>query len=324
MMLTFSEFLTWERTTNDTIDFKKIYADMAEDTLAGLVLSQLVYWHMPSKQGTSKMRVNKQGKQWVAVRRYEWWESTRLEPRQVDRVLKILLGKGLIEKATWLFDGLRTLHIRIVEKKFMELWQELTANPPVNPFIEKEKPSEKADEPTKLRNGDLSTPNYETVISVLPIGDFGVTKNDTPITETTTETTTKNTPLTPKGGNAARVVDTELMAMEQAVKVELKQSNTRQLKSVAKVLLKRYTGKDADKNLDTQALTPERLKRFGLWWDTTKIGKDGKPLTRPKNAGSIKTWVDDWQSTETVQRKEVDFKQRNAKLPLNIASLESA
>jgi hypothetical protein len=137
-----------------------------------------------------------------------------------------------------------------------------------------------------------------------------------------------NTPIPPQGDVAAneniKIVDTELMAMEQAVKTELKQSNTRQQKSVAMVLLKRYTGKDAEKNLDTSALTPERLKRFGLWWDTTKIGKDGKPLTRPKNAGSIKTWVDDWQSTETVQRKEVDFKQRNAKLPLNISQLDSA
>jgi len=45
----FNEFLSWELTTRDTIDFKKIYVDIAGDLIAGLLLSQIIYWHLPSK-----------------------------------------------------------------------------------------------------------------------------------------------------------------------------------------------------------------------------------------------------------------------------------
>lgn len=123
------------------------------------------------------------------------------------------------------------------------------------------------------------------------------------------------------------VVDTELLAMEQAVKTELKQSNKKQRTNVAKVLLKRYKGDESEKNVEGQCLTPERLKLFGAWWDKTKVDKDGKSLTRPKNVGTVKTWVDDWQmveAAESLQQKQAETKRRDAKLPLNFAQLESA
>ena len=50
-------FLTWEKTTWDTVDFKRIYVDMAGDRVAGLMLSQLVYWCLlPNKNGKSKLQ----------------------------------------------------------------------------------------------------------------------------------------------------------------------------------------------------------------------------------------------------------------------------
>ena len=57
-MKNFKEFLDWEKTSKDTIDFKKVYVDMADDLIAGLVLSELIYWYLPSKDnGKNKLRV---------------------------------------------------------------------------------------------------------------------------------------------------------------------------------------------------------------------------------------------------------------------------
>ena len=41
----------------DTIDFKKCYVDLCDDLIGGLLLSQIVYWHLPSKEsGKTKLR----------------------------------------------------------------------------------------------------------------------------------------------------------------------------------------------------------------------------------------------------------------------------
>jgi len=64
-----SNFLLWETASRDTVDFKTIYVDMADDLVAGLLLSQIVYWYLPSKEGRSKLRVFKDGYYWIAKTR---------------------------------------------------------------------------------------------------------------------------------------------------------------------------------------------------------------------------------------------------------------
>src|SRR5699024_12159927 len=91
-------FLYWEQASEDTIDFKRIYVDVAGDILAGLLLSQIIYWHLPNKSGEQKLRVEKDGHLWIAKGRSEWFEEIRLTARQFDRASKILEDKGLIEK----------------------------------------------------------------------------------------------------------------------------------------------------------------------------------------------------------------------------------
>jgi hypothetical protein len=60
---TFPEtFLAWEAASRDTIDFKKIYVDMADDLVAGLLLSQVVYWFLPDRNGNLKLRVRRREK----------------------------------------------------------------------------------------------------------------------------------------------------------------------------------------------------------------------------------------------------------------------
>jgi hypothetical protein len=141
--MNFNDFLVWEASTKDTIDFKKIYVDIAGDLNAGLVLSEIVYWYLPSREtGTSKLRVQKNGKFWMARRRYEWWDRTRMTPKQADTAISKLIEAGLIEKDRFKFKGEPTVHIRILEENFLDKLDATLRNPTQNPFLPKgEKPN---------------------------------------------------------------------------------------------------------------------------------------------------------------------------------------
>jgi hypothetical protein len=119
----FNTFLLWEAKSRDTIDFKKIYVDIAGDLIAGLLLSQIIYWYLPGEKGETKLRVLKQGYYWIAKERNDWWDEIRITPKQFDRASNILTRKGIIVKDHFRFNGLRTVHIRLEYDCFMELWQ---------------------------------------------------------------------------------------------------------------------------------------------------------------------------------------------------------
>ena len=160
-MESFNEFLAWEKASKDTIDFKKIYVDITDDFIAGALLSQIIYWHLPTKEGRSKLRVYKNDKLWLAKQRSEWWEELRITSRQYDRAINILEKKGIVEVWNTMFNAKRTPHIYLREDVLLKL-----VNEQLN--------SSKSQHSTVLRNGNT-----------------GITQNVTPITETTTEITKK-------------------------------------------------------------------------------------------------------------------------------------
>ena len=116
----FANFLGWEASSRDTIDFKKLYVDMAGDLMAGLLLSQIVYWNLPSKKGENRLTVQRDGFFWLAKSRTAWWEEIRMSPREVDRSLEILRKSGLIETELWHYHDKKTTHIRISPEGFMD------------------------------------------------------------------------------------------------------------------------------------------------------------------------------------------------------------
>lgn len=116
------QFLLWEAASRDTIDFKKIYVDMADDLVAGLMLSQIIYWHLPDRNGATKLRVERDGMQWLVKAQDEWWDECRLTAKQIRRARKILEDKGLIATAVYKFGGAPTTHIRIQWDVFLSLW----------------------------------------------------------------------------------------------------------------------------------------------------------------------------------------------------------
>lgn len=109
----FDEFLSWEQSSRDTIDVKKIYIDMAGDLMAGVMLSQIVYWHLPSRNGDSKLRITREGSDWLVKSYSQWWDEIRMTEDQARRALKILKEKDLVNTKVWRFAGSPTMHIRI-------------------------------------------------------------------------------------------------------------------------------------------------------------------------------------------------------------------
>jgi hypothetical protein len=118
----FNDFMAWEASTQDTIDFKKIYVDMAGDLVSGLVLSVIVYWHLPSKKDhKDKMRVFHDNETWIASTYGDWWDRCRITPKQAQRAIDILVSKQIVLKHIYKFDGVPTVHIRIDKEKFVNL-----------------------------------------------------------------------------------------------------------------------------------------------------------------------------------------------------------
>lgn len=181
MLTDIEQFLLWERTTRDTIDFKKIYVDITGDIIAGLMLSEIVYWHIPSRNGDTKLRIEHNGIQWIAVRRYEWWDRTRINPRQADKALNVLVELGLVAKDVFKFNGDPTTHVALIWEKFLPAIRERTENPIINPF-------------SPIGENEITNPlkpNHQTVITISPNGDNDLTHTLIPVTETTSEITTE-------------------------------------------------------------------------------------------------------------------------------------
>ena len=119
-------FIGWELASQDTIDFKKCYVDLCDDLISGLLLSQIVYWHLPSKDnGKTKLRVQKEGHMWVAKGRNDWYEEIRITAKQYDRAIKILEKCGLVETKTFKFNANPTKHVRLKWEMFLEALNDL-------------------------------------------------------------------------------------------------------------------------------------------------------------------------------------------------------
>ena len=102
--------------------------------LAGLMLSQILYWHEPNEQGRSKLRVCKQGKYWLVKKRTDWHDECRLTEDQARNALDILKKSGLVETMVARFDGTPMTHLALCKDVFMGLYkiQVLDTTPIIN------------------------------------------------------------------------------------------------------------------------------------------------------------------------------------------------
>ncbi len=158
-MRTVDDFLRWEQASRDTIDVKRCYIDLAGDLVAGVLLSQLIYWFLPNRHG-SKLRVEREGRLWLAKQRTDWWEECRISPKQFDRAIQVLADKGLVEHRRFRFGGSPIIHV----------WLNWPA----------------------VAEGVNSILTFGEIASV-PSGQLELDERDRTITETTSETTSETT-----------------------------------------------------------------------------------------------------------------------------------
>ena len=188
-------FLSWEQASRDTIDFKTIYVDMADDLISGLLLSQIVYWYLPSKKGGSKLRVFKDGYYWIAKARHDWWDEIRVKTRQIDRAIAILEKKGIIVSHLFRFNNAPTTHIRIVKEGFLFAWNYALTR--FDETVKSEVPADPFSPNLQFDLTDSSNAIDETVKSDCTESVQSLTETTIDLTETTAENTSDFSPEKP-------------------------------------------------------------------------------------------------------------------------------
>lgn len=127
-----NQFLAWERTAEQTIRVKNYYIDVCDDLIAGILLSQIVYWFKPDEDQLPKLRVKRGDIYWLAKKREDWEKECRIKPRQFDRAIGILKEKKLVKTGLYRFAGSPTIHIAL---DFRELTKQLMELPNINLYI---------------------------------------------------------------------------------------------------------------------------------------------------------------------------------------------
>mgnify|MGYP003530970910 CR=1 FL=1 len=87
---------------------------LTKDLNASLIMSQIYYWYLPSKNGAEKRKVRKRGADWIVKNHHQWFEETCLTRRQVDRALGILVNLGYLVSEVHRFGSTNspTRHLR--------------------------------------------------------------------------------------------------------------------------------------------------------------------------------------------------------------------
>lgn len=132
MAFDFNFFLATEKASRDTIDLKKIYIDMAGSLLAGVLLSQIIYWHLPDNNGKSRLTILRDDHLWLAKKREDWWEECRITANEYDWAVTNLVKKGLVVKRVFKFEGNTVGHLRIDESGFMKSYLSFLTQAPKN------------------------------------------------------------------------------------------------------------------------------------------------------------------------------------------------
>lgn len=128
MEFTMQKYLLAESLIKEVVAFKPIYVDMANgDVIAGLLLSQIAYWNLPTKEGKQKLKVKSKGHYWLAKLRTDWYDEIRISPKQYDRAIMVLSDLKIVEVKNSLFNAKKTPFIRLLDG-FYELFQKELSN----------------------------------------------------------------------------------------------------------------------------------------------------------------------------------------------------
>lgn len=176
--ISYEHFSTLEVHSKHSINFKTLYVDICEDLIAGLLLSQIIYWFGNSKNGSPRAQKTFGNKVCIVKQRSEWWNEIRISPKQYDRAISILKDKEFvnveIHKSNY-FKGETASYIFLNSEKLMN-----SINEYLNKFIE-----------NSHQGGNLELTKGE--FQNLPLGNSGIDQRGIPsyIQRLHTETTGK-------------------------------------------------------------------------------------------------------------------------------------
>ncbi|NDI36609.1 hypothetical protein [Chengkuizengella sediminis] len=198
-ILRWKQFISWEEHSKDTIDVKKSYIDMADDLMAGILLSQIIYWYLPDSNGNTKLRVKKEGHFWIAKEIKEWYEEIRFTKKHYMTAIKKLIEKEIIIKKIFKFKNKTTTHIRLNIPVFLQELNKILNNyeeklsPEIdefNTYLEKEMDIKPMSDVGSTKSELLEMPNRN--FEKYQIGTSRNAESGPPITKSTTESTAKN------------------------------------------------------------------------------------------------------------------------------------
>jgi hypothetical protein len=86
-----------ERLANDAILLRRVYYDIAGDLASGVILSQIIYWFTPAKDGRPRLQVQRDGRYWLAKKASDWWKECRVKEHTARRCIKKLQKLGILE-----------------------------------------------------------------------------------------------------------------------------------------------------------------------------------------------------------------------------------
>lgn len=128
-------FLAWEAASRDSINVKRVYVDVAGDLVSGVLLSQIVYWHLPGMDGEGKLRVEHDGVLYLAKKRTDWWAECRITAKQYDRSIQVLVDAGLVDVRTYQFQGTPMHHITVLWDNLVDSIDEALADRGESPLL---------------------------------------------------------------------------------------------------------------------------------------------------------------------------------------------
>lgn len=104
------EYLQNETSRPDrAVSLRIIHIDLVSDVIAGILLSQIIYWNTPSRRHSacydSKLRRKHNGEYCLLKTQMDWWHECRITQKQYTRAIKILKDKGFVRTETIVRGG---------------------------------------------------------------------------------------------------------------------------------------------------------------------------------------------------------------------------
>lgn len=273
---------------------------------SAILLSQLVYWFKPGKNGKPKLTIVREGRYWLAKTRTEWFEECGLTLKMYRNAISDLVDLGLVEVRHWKFGNDRTSHYWLDLGALASLleFHGFSKSPKLAPCAQKALP----DEPFGP-------------VPMSPLGPSEYALSAHPIyTETTTENTTKITYTVQQAalGNAGGEVSnfeleegTENMAIIKTSKSLAANALSNQ---TAAEMIKGFAEKKESASEVSEALHLRWKKEYsGVYGDfhgeltmadKGKLGRIAKAIGKEKALGVITWAVRDWQKFAFIAKDQ--------------------